>query len=305
MYQGPNCASKTKKQTTYKPACRLPGCWSAARTDREEPARSSKYCSDAHAEEFFLKKLGKVEVGLSEKHPGSEMTVDEVKAILDKITSIEALNQLGDFTSVGAITAALSSMYGVEFESNNKLEMDDVKKIYELVPGVHKARLDTLISNYNKSEASIPEIELRQLFLKRVAERSKALVKVLQKRDPKLKNICGYDERLIWSVKELDDFRNTTEGAAVLRGEAILGPLRDDANGEDLEAEPDDEANIDKLTHGVCVRKPNSCNQHRNWESSNKISFNTELIVAEHDMKKVKMQVFNTLRQIVLNRDAK
>ncbi|KAL4978183.1 hypothetical protein BDW66DRAFT_21995 [Aspergillus desertorum] len=111
----------------------------------------------------------------------------------------------------------------------------------------------------------------RNTFLTLVRHRSKSILDVLKKKDPKggWKDICGFDIRLAWSDEEFDEWRLSDSGKKAL-GEGTPEALASsypmtsnvDADG-DAAMGSEDEDSLESLTRGVCLKK--RCERHKQW----------------------------------------
>ncbi|KAL4810330.1 hypothetical protein BDV18DRAFT_130778 [Aspergillus unguis] len=112
----------------------------------------------------------------------------------------------------------------------------------------------------------------RNTFLGLLRQRSKAILDMLKKKDPKggWKDICGFDSRLAWSDEEFDEWRLTDKGKRALEEgtpEALALSYPDpdvDADGDTaMNGSAGDELDFDTLARGVCLKK--RCERHKQW----------------------------------------
>lgn len=110
----------------------------------------------------------------------------------------------------------------------------------------------------------------RNTFLTLVRHRSKSILDILKKKDPKggWKDICGFDTRLAWSDEEFDEWRLSEPGKKALEEgtpEALAASYPTgnvDADG-DTTMGGEDEDSYASLTRGVCLKK--RCERHKQW----------------------------------------
>ncbi|KAL4785645.1 hypothetical protein BJX76DRAFT_164152 [Aspergillus varians] len=110
-------------------------------------------------------------------------------------------------------------------------------------------------------------LAVRNTFLTLVRQRSKSILEVLKKKDPKggWKDICGFDSRLAWSDEEFDEWRLSDMGKKALEEgtpEALASSYPNvDADGDT--AMDKTEGDLDSITRGVCLKK--RCERHKQW----------------------------------------
>lgn len=306
--------------------CRLQGCRSPARIDPENPELSSKYCSDEHAQDFFDRKFkgidatARMDIGArakdekraTQKIGTSQISRERLNRLLREIGTVDQFQTLGDLGTTAKIKEALGKIYEVDLgRGEEPIKISDIEPILTHVPDVIRRHLRRLIKKHSDLEDGMPLFNDRRIFLKRAVLRQKTLLALLQTREPKLKGICGYDNRLSWSDAEFVFFRNTSEGKSVLAKDGTLGACSYDDSSDDNNNEWDakleridneEQRNtIKKEIRGVCTRKPNNCNQHRSWETTYAVSISTEESRARDEMKHIEANVLAMLKQLVVN----
>ncbi|KAL2850770.1 hypothetical protein BJY01DRAFT_126216 [Aspergillus pseudoustus] len=305
-YICPNCKAKGYGWTIWKPMCRLPECRKPCRFDKKSP---SKYCSDEHGLEFMRRKTQHLNLSSQIAAPKSKSVrrtaligilnprdddsefegsniEDEGDDNMADLGSRGGVLTAGDLTSVimGVMSAAEFRKLGAHIveplpgESSDNTETISSKKL-GLDVGV-----DGLV--YSPDEAEKIEklrkrrddlfhrrdmLNARNNFLTLVRQRSKSILEVLKKKDPKggWKDICGFDTRLAWADDEFDEWRLSESGKNALEEgtpEALASSYPSTA---DADADGDtnmDENNADEfasLTRGVCTKK--RCERHKQW----------------------------------------
>ncbi|KAL8843963.1 MAG: hypothetical protein Q9176_001658 [Flavoplaca citrina] len=130
----------------------------------------------------------------------------------------------------------------------------------------------------------------RDIFLILVRERARTVLEQLKKKESNIKDICGFDARLIWSDEEFGSWRNTPEGASALKDRKLgaptvltlpreLAPHLHDAqkmddndsqhlsNGDGAGSGPSNseqqQPDADEIGRGVCQKK--RCERHKQW----------------------------------------
>ncbi|KAL2813139.1 hypothetical protein BJX63DRAFT_232045 [Aspergillus granulosus] len=303
-YICPDCKTKGYGWTVWKPMCRLPECRKPCRFDKKNP---SKYCSDEHGLEFMRQKTQHLDLSshlavskpksirraalngtLNPRDDDSEFEgshiEDEGDDNMADLGSRGGVLTAGDLTAVimGVVSAAEFRKLGAHIveplpEDNN----DDV----ETKPG-KKLGLDVGVNGlvYSPDEAEKIEklrkrrddlyhrrdmLNARNNFLTLVRQRSKSILEVLKKKDPKggWKDICGFDARLAWADDEFDEWRLSEAGKNALEectpeALALSYPSTADADG-DTNMDDDGADEFASLTRGVCTKK--RCERHKQW----------------------------------------
>lgn len=110
----------------------------------------------------------------------------------------------------------------------------------------------------------------RNTFLTLVRQRSKSILEILKKKDPKggWKDICGFDTRLAWSDEEFDEWRLSDAGKRALEEgtpEAMASsyPTNVDTDGDAAMNGDKAEDEMESVTRGVCLKK--RCERHKQW----------------------------------------
>ncbi|KAL2817001.1 hypothetical protein BDW59DRAFT_135169 [Aspergillus cavernicola] len=303
-YICPNCKEKGKGWTTWKPMCRLEECRKPARYTRKNP---SKYCSDEHGLEFMRQKTQHLNLSqlraqkpmcirkaaLSGTHTprddDSEYDGSHVEDERDE--SMEDLGSRGGVLTVGDLTAVIIGVgsaeefrkLGAHIVSPPPKEQDADAE----TKCIKKLGLDVGVDDpiYSPDEAGKIEklrkqrdglfhrrdmLAARNTFLTLVRQRSKSIVEVLKKKDPKggWKEICGFDARLAWSDEEFDEWRLSDIGKNALQEgtpEALATsyPEAVDPDGDTAMDGVNAEDNVTSLTRAICTKK--RCERHKQW----------------------------------------
>ncbi|KAL2867060.1 putative PHD transcription factor [Aspergillus lucknowensis] len=304
-YICPNCKANGKGWTTWKPMCRLKGCRKPARFNQRNP---SKYCSDEHGLEFMRQKTqhlnlpsqsvtqkpktfrrGALNGSLNLKDDDSEfggshigdygddgmadlgsrggvLTAGDLAAVIMGVTSADEFRKLGahiveplpemkDEDAEGKPSKKLGLDVGVDGLNYSPDEAEKIEKL--------RKRRDDLFHRRDMLDA-------RSTFLTLVRQRSKSIVEVLKKKDPKggWKDICGFDTRLAWADDEFDEWRLSEAGKNALEEgtpEALASSFPSTVDGDGDMAMDGDyaEDELTSLTRGVCTKK--RCERHKQW----------------------------------------
>ena len=188
---------------------------------------------------------------------GGALRAGEVKAIIDKCTSIEQWRNLGQ-------KPATPPREPDEEEINLEFDNFERKKLEEITKektGLQKR--NTILG-------------AREKMLELIKDRSTSITDAIKNQGPKDKKgnskiePCGFDPRLAWTEDSFLEWYDKRDGKASLDAERVGPP--DDAdedkkmtNGVDDVEDSDDDSEEKEMPKkgGVCVR--NRCPRHRNW----------------------------------------
>ncbi|KAL3464379.1 hypothetical protein BJX64DRAFT_275866 [Aspergillus heterothallicus] len=303
-YICPNCKAKGHGCTIWKPMCRLLECRKPCRYDKRNP---SKYCSDEHGLEFMRQKTQHLnlssQLGAAKPKYFRRAALDGTLNPRDDDSEIEGshiedegedsmadLGSRGGILTAGDLTAVIMEVVSAaefrklgahiiaplseendddaEAKPNKKFgldvgvdglvySLDEAEKIEQL-----RKRRDDL---YHRRDM----LDARNNFLTLVRQRSKSILEVLKKNDPKggWKDICGFDTRLAWADDEFDEWRLSEAGIKALEEgtpEALASsyPSTADADG-DTNMDDNSADEFASLTKGVCTKK--RCERHKQW----------------------------------------
>ena len=156
---------------------------------------------------------------------GGALRAGEVKAIANQCKTIEDWRALGKKPLTPPPTASRST---TDAESKIELNGDTVMSTEvneSAVPydDFETTRLSALRSQVQTCETGLTSLNFREQLLNLIRDRSTKIAEEVRKSNPKLKDVCGYDPRLSWTMIEFLQWRNSDEGKAVLNGEEKLG----------------------------------------------------------------------------------
>ncbi|KAL8695899.1 MAG: hypothetical protein Q9201_007911 [Fulgogasparrea decipioides] len=215
----------------------------------------------------------------------------ELKALITGVKDISEFRKLGDPVLTPPPTAHL---HDPNHNSIDNIKAEDaLPALPAIEPTSHlqppytpleTSQLATLTYKKDQLRAQKKMLDDRDTFLTLVRERAKNVLDELKKKES-IKDICGFDTRLVWSDHEFDIWRSSPEGRKTLE-ERKLGPptpliipvelaphlyhvTQSQVNGEELPngnvekngAEQNGEGEI--LGKGVCQKK--RCERHRAW----------------------------------------
>ncbi|KAL5001098.1 hypothetical protein BDV10DRAFT_19349 [Aspergillus recurvatus] len=145
----------------------------------------------------------------------------------------------------------------------------------------------------------------RNTFLTLVRHRSKSILDMLKKKDPKggWKDICGFDSRLAWSDEGFDEWRLSEPGKKALEEgtpEALAisySTSNVDADG-DTAMGSEDEDSLERLTRGVCLKK--RCERHKQWVKVQQQDIAFEERTLESDLAECEKEAQGVVERAVL-----
>ncbi|KAF2101241.1 hypothetical protein NA57DRAFT_35669 [Rhizodiscina lignyota] len=287
-YICPNCTRDGRGVTTWKPGCRRQGCNKPARINAD-PKKSSKYCSDECAKQFFSEKLGLDSAKAKEKarrkangtdNAGNEMEIDdeddfgprlgplrpgEVKAMVDAAKNLDEFRKLGEnILSPPATASPDKTSFASEIPAPQPPS-------FTLTPS-ENLRIQAISNEKDKLTLRRALLRDREQFTKLVVDQA---TKYAEKEGLKPKDVCGYDSRLAWSEPEFAKWRDSRQGKAALKAQSL------DATTTDGEAE----ANGDIGKGNFCARK--RCEQHKQWAKISSMDVRAELSDLQADRAKL------------------
>ena len=193
---------------------------------------------------------------------GGKLDSRELKAVVSGVSSVEEFRKLGDaFMSPPATVSpeddlAMKTKLPLGTEPNfTPAEDEQMRKL--------EGKKEQLA---RKREALKDKEKLFTL----IRQRGKAVLEKMQKSEPKLKDICGFDSRLSWSEVEFEAWRSSSQGRAALSSGILLAPTKTDEDAEERgsdvemkEVSGNDGEGEDESIRGVCQKK--RCERHKQW----------------------------------------
>ncbi|KAL9124391.1 MAG: hypothetical protein Q9217_006272 [Psora testacea] len=266
----PNCAA-LGNETLWKRMCRLPGCSEPARQD-DKGKHVSKYCMDAHAEDFMKRMVypngdAEEDRGSGKKKgqqvvaPGQEFDDEdhdgirggilrpgELKALVDGVKDVNEFHRLGE----GVLSPPKTASPDAEGDKKEKIVYTEEEK----------AELEHIAKKREGLITRRAILNDRDKFVAMVEARHKAILAELRETDKSLKDVCGYDGRLTWCDEEFDQWRTSAEGQIALQTNTLAAPpksetVKTEPNGATLETDEGE------MARGVCKKK--RCERHRAW----------------------------------------
>ena len=229
-------------------------------------AEKSEYETDSSADEDEL------------PNRGGALRAGELKAIMNKCTTIEQWRELGRKPDTPP-----REPDGMEV----KLEFDE----FEM------KELDKLAEEKAVLEKRNVVLEAREKTLELMKARSAGITEEIKKAGPKDKkgnsklDPCGFDPRLAWTEDSFLDWYDRRDGKTSLESGRVGPPddLDDDkkmTNGVTEAEDSDDESEEKEMPKkgGVCVR--NRCPRHRNWAKGSLAEIRFEQDIARRGLRK-------------------
>jgi COMPASS component SPP1 len=259
--------------------CRLNGCREPARVSGPKP---SKYCSDAHGEEFMAQRaFGKVAKGLDKSankrrrrdnytdHTGNSddanqnmedsgdahlrgglLTSSELKALANGVKDVDGFRQLGDRISNTPPT------------TTNDDDEHASKGAKFPFTAEEQAQVSVIQSQRSGLNEKKEMLDAKEKLLSLVKARAKSVLEELNKKE-KMKDMCGYDTCLSWSDSEFNTWRLSPTGQKAFETGKIGPTDLHQTVDEDGDEKMDSGADADSFARGVCLRK--RCERHKQW----------------------------------------
>ncbi|KAL8728745.1 MAG: hypothetical protein Q9181_005246 [Wetmoreana brouardii] len=216
----------------------------------------------------------------------------ELKALITGVKDISEFRKLGDPVLTPPSTARPNDPNHNSNDQNIKAE-DAVPAPPAIEPTSHlqppytpleTSQLATLTYKKDQLRAQKKRLDDRDTFLTLVRERAKNVLDELRKKES-IKDICGFDTRLVWSDHEFDIWRSSPEGRKTLEERKLgaptplvipveLAPHLHHLNQNQVDGHELPNGNIEKtgaeqhgegenVGKGVCQKK--RCERHRAW----------------------------------------
>ena len=317
-YICPNCAAKNRGVTTWKPMCRALDCRQPARLKK---GSASKYCTDECGLNFFKLAISNAnsQIDLHTKKPnrrkskvgrksstittaafdgsdsestdlgprGGRIRPRELKTLVNATNDINAFRSLG----IGMPSPPASVSPG----------SSDVDALYSstTLNGLEKARIATIRSSTDALRIRHTLIRDRERFIIDVHENAK---RYAEREGLKIKDVCGFDSRIVWSE---DEFVHWRDGDAAEAGDASVNEdggketANDTDNGmsqpnlqineEDIKQEQNQKGKgLNKIFEFMCLRK--RCERHRFWQKVAMSDLRCEVAAVVNEMQQLEAE---------------
>ncbi|KAL8863574.1 MAG: hypothetical protein Q9178_000255 [Gyalolechia marmorata] len=210
----------------------------------------------------------------------------ELKALVNNVKDVSEFHKLGNSLVNLPATAEPNDIKMEDTLSSNNSQIPYNPAESDLLQAL-TAKKDELRSRKRM-------LDDRDTFLVLVRERAKTVLDHLKKKENNIKDICGFDVRLIWSDEEFEIWRKSAEGVSALKDRKLAAPTvldmpRDMAihsdgdgqkemavngdqltNGDDAAAsgapnieQQQQQPDADEIGKGVCQKK--RCERHKQW----------------------------------------
>lgn len=249
--------------------CRLETCRDPARVSGSKP---SKYCSDAHGQEYmrlhalkgeseetkaasipsstqnrkrrrsnYTDHFGNGEVednldtaGDANTLRGGYLRAPELKSVVNGVKNVAEFRQLGEGVLSPPRTAS---------PDDEDIKMEDGDFSAKSKSGVsysatEKQQLTEIAAKRETLKTTKRMLDDRERFLVLVKSRAKRVLEELKQKEP-VKDICGFDARLAWSDAEFLAWRDSPEGQKAMESRLLMAPSRTTAStAEGLNPDP-------------------------------------------------------------------
>ena len=304
-YICPNCMAKDRGVTTWKPMCRAPGCRQPARLKK---GNASKYCSDECGLNFFKLAIAKVDAqpNFHARKPDwrkskTNKKSSALKAVSDGSDSDSAdLGPRGGRIRSGELKALIDATNDIEAFRSLGMGMPSPPATASPETDADRAHSsETLNGSEKASIAAIREsMEILRTRHTLIRDREHLVIdahenakRYAEREGLKVKDVCGFDSRIVWSEDEFIRWRDyTTRGAGAASARENDGQKHDegseglfnrdcdvtqpDSELKENEREQDEEIKerrlnqeedeVDKTLSFMCLRK--RCERHRFWQ---------------------------------------
>ena len=216
---------------------------------------------------------------------GGILQPTELKALVNNVKDVTEFHKLGN----GLVNLPATA-------EPNDIKIEDTLSSHNSQIPYNPAESDllqALTAKKDELRSRKRMLDDRDTFLVLVRERAKTVLDHLKKKENNIKDICGFDVRLIWSDEEFEIWRNSAEGVTALKDRKLGAPTvldmprdmaihSDDdgqkkkmavngdqlANGDDAAASgapniEQQQPDADEIGKGVCQKK--RCERHKQW----------------------------------------
>ncbi|RDW86515.1 putative PHD transcription factor [Aspergillus mulundensis] len=344
-YICPNCKENGKGSTLWKPMCRLKECRKPARHINSKPSKycSDEHGLEFMRQKtrhlnlitqpngqrpnsFLRAALSGTQTPRDDDSEYDSQIEDEQDNSNEDLGSKGGVLTLGDLTAVimGVGSAEEFRKLGAHIVAppEEQPAPEPTETEPEVPPTKKKLGLDFSPDNLNYSPDEAEKLDklrkrrddlfhrrdmlaARNTFLTLVRHRSKHILEILKKRDPKggWKDICGFDTRLAWSDEEFDEWRLSEPGKKALEEgtpEALASsyPSTNVDADDDTAMDNEDEDSLESITRGVCMKK--RCERHKQWLKVQQLDVGFEERTLETDLVECEKEAQSVVERAVL-----
>lgn len=203
---------------------------------------------------------------------------EELKALVDGVKSVQEFRSLGN----GPLSPPKTASPDGHGEGAATDEDPSTAKIKDLIlyTPEETAALDTIAHKRHGLNARKAMLGDRDRLIAMVVARGKATAAELREKDKTVKDICGYDARLVWSDYELNNWRASEEGRLALESGDLHAPTSASSAQAEAAGDAAEQIQVDTSTAngakegesagdeveigpGVCKKK--RCERHKAW----------------------------------------
>ena len=182
---------------------------------------------------------------------GGHLLPTEVKGLAS------AVNNIQDFKSLGDSVPGLANFSA---EANEKKE----NKLAPMLTTSEIQEIEGTKSKRAKLRHQLEALDDKERFLLMVKSRRNSVLEELKKKEKSMKDICGFDRRLRWSLDDFDQWRLSPPGRDALKSGVLTASTLDnmDADGDAKMTDGIGDG-AEEIGKGVCQKK--RCKQHEGW----------------------------------------
>ena len=217
---------------------------------------------------------------------GGILRREELMALVTSVDDLSGFRKLGDAVLTPPPTAApaneTNSPTGVQTEAVPTGPTEAINMAHQIpYTPAEASHLADLTAKKDALRAQKKACDDRETFFTLVRERAKVVLEEMKKKDKSIKDICGFDARLVWTDEEFDIWRASPEARKALHEERKLdAPTaldvpeelaphlhRAQVNGDDgrqaATTNGEQQAGQEEFGKGVCPKK--RCERHKAW----------------------------------------
>lgn len=223
------------------------------------------------------------DLGVSEEEEytenrGGVLRPEELKALADGVKNVQEFRSLGNGPLSPPKTASPDG-HGQGADPDQDPSTAKIKDLIAYTPE-ETAALDAIAHKRHDLNARKAMLGDRDKLIAMVVARGKATAAELRYKDKSVKDICGYDARLVWSDYESNNWRASEEGRLALESGVLRASTSSSAAGAQAGPAAAEQMQVDssalngtkegesagdevEIGPGVCKKK--RCERHKAW----------------------------------------
>ncbi|KAL8969286.1 MAG: hypothetical protein Q9183_002073, partial [Haloplaca sp. 2 TL-2023] len=217
---------------------------------------------------------------------GGILRREELRALVTSVDDLSGFRKLGDAVLTPPPTAAPGNETkpptDVQTEAVPPGPTEAISMAHHIpYTPAEASHLADLTAKKDALRAQKKACDDRETLFTLVRERAKVVLEEMKKKDKSLKDICGFDARLVWTDEEFDIWRASPEGRKALHEEKKLAAptaldvpeemaphlhraqVNGDDGGQAAATNGEQHAGQEEFGKGVCPKK--RCERHKAW----------------------------------------